>query len=104
MFPACGRFDLNHCFQSNVEAEIISFLLNKAAFFIFGILRPSYNFSKVVPQQNLINRTLRLGSRSEVLLSALYEYTIIFPVIYVKLCATFQPNGSHIESLSTASI
>ena len=40
-----------HGFLSSVEAEKISFLLNKAAIFIFVILRPSFNFSRWLPIQ-----------------------------------------------------
>ena len=49
----------------------LSFLPNKAAIYIFGILRPSFNFVKVAPHPYLINSTLRLGLRSMFVLSAL---------------------------------
>ena len=38
--------DPKHVFLSSVEAEIINFLPNKAAIFIFSILHPSYKFSE----------------------------------------------------------
>ena len=41
-----SNFDPKHGFLSSIEAEIISFLPNKAANFIFSILRLSFIFSK----------------------------------------------------------
>ena len=38
-------FDPKHDFLSSIEAEIMRFLLYKVAIFIFGILRPSFDFS-----------------------------------------------------------
>ena len=68
----------SHGFLSSIVAEIISFLLKKATIFIFSVLSPSFDFSKsiirffkVPPHPNLINGTLRLGSRNVFLLSAL---------------------------------
>ena len=65
------NFDPKHDFLSGIEAQIISFLLKKAAIFIFVIFSPSNNILRWLPHLNLMNRTLRLGSRSLVVLSAL---------------------------------
>ena len=43
--------DPKHGSLSSIEAEIISFLSNEAAIFIFGILRPSFGFSRWLPIQ-----------------------------------------------------
>ena len=45
------NFNPKHGFLSSIEAEIISFLPNKAAIFIFGISCPSFDFSKWLPIQ-----------------------------------------------------
>ena len=65
------NFDTKHEFLSSIGAEIISFLLKKAAIFILRHFWSIPYFFKVAPHPNLMDRTLRLGSRSVVVLSAL---------------------------------
>ena len=43
------NFDPKHDFLSGIEAEIISFLLKKAAIFIFVIFGPSNNILRWLP-------------------------------------------------------
>ena len=45
------NFDLKHDFRSSLEVEIISVLPNKAAIFIFDILRPCFDFLRWLPIQ-----------------------------------------------------
>ena len=46
-----SNVDPKHDFLSCIEAEIISFLLKKAAIFIFAIFGPSHNFLRWLPIQ-----------------------------------------------------
>ena len=54
------NFDPKYGFLSSIEAEIISVVLKKADIFILGILHPSFDYFRVAPHPNLINRTLKL--------------------------------------------
>ena len=63
-------FDTKHGFLSSVEAEIISFCQGRQPFAFSAFYVHSLTL-KVVPHPYLINRTLRLGSRSVFPLSAL---------------------------------
>ena len=84
-----------HGLLSSIEAKIISILPKKAIIFIFISLGPLYNLFKVAPHPNLMNRTLRLGSRSIFLL----QYLIPLPFMPIQFCAIFQQNGGHIDYL-----
>ena len=63
-------FDPKHDFLSSVEAEIISFCQRRQPF-AFPAFYVHPLTLKVAPHPYLINRTLRLGSRSAFPLSAL---------------------------------
>ena len=66
-----GFLDLEYPnFLSNVEAEIRSFFQRRQPF-VFSTFYVHPLTLKVAPHPNLINRTLRLGSRRVFLLSAL---------------------------------
>ena len=45
------NIDLKHDFRSSLEVEIISVLPNKAAIFIFDVLRPCFDFLRWLPIQ-----------------------------------------------------
>ena len=45
------NFDPKPGFLSSIEAEVISWLLNKATIFIFDILDPSFDFSGGSPSK-----------------------------------------------------
>ena len=54
--PESPNFDPNHAFLSSIEAEIITFLLKKAAILVFCLLWPSYKYFNVAPLPELIVR------------------------------------------------
>ena len=57
--PESPNHDPNNAFLSSLEAEIITFLLKKAAIFFFLLLRPSYKYFNVAPLTELIVRPHR---------------------------------------------
>ena len=65
------NLDPKHGFLSSVEAEMISFCQIRQPFSFSTFYVHPFFFFKVAPHPNLLNRTLRLGSSSVFLLSAL---------------------------------
>ena len=65
------NFDPNHAFLSSREAEIITFLMEKAAVFICKLLRPSYIYFNLTPLPELKVRPQRHLIPKMVLLSIL---------------------------------
>ena len=69
--PEFPNFDPNYASLNSIEAEIITFLLEKAEILVFRFLRPSYEYFNVAPLPELKIMSQRPLIPKLLLLSAL---------------------------------